>query len=280
MNARHYVAVVILINLLACGAEVALAQPPAATPTDAGPSAHWRFLRHDPDSLARLGGGDMVAGMNKLGEVGFELFIVTTANDQGAAGWLYFRQSPWHRPLPQPSIEYKLIDDQGITDLGPNSFADGLIKLENDGWQLAAITTRNGGAGWHFFFRNKVAMIRDKSAGAAAAAPRSPGAAPAAGNFSTPRAAVQTLIAAATARNGELLSHCFADSAAEEFTSLRSQTASQKDLDDLATLFQGATVTDEQIKDDRHATVSVKLSARSEEIALTKTADGWQVVDF
>jgi hypothetical protein len=73
MNVRHQVAhtaivlgIGILIYLPACIAEVTPAPSPAATPTDAGPSSHWRFLRHDRDSLRQLGGGEMVAGMNTL----------------------------------------------------------------------------------------------------------------------------------------------------------------------------------------------------------------------
>ncbi|WP_295622591.1 hypothetical protein [uncultured Lamprocystis sp.] len=297
MNVRHqfarivvFLGIGILIYLPACIAEITPAPSPAATPTDAGSSSHWRFLRHDRDSLRQLGGGDMVAGMNTLGEVGYELFIVTTMNDQGADGWLYFRQAPWNRPMPQPPIEYKVIDDQGITDLGQDSFADGLITLANDRWQLAAITTKKGGGtGWHFFYRDKVVMTPDHTAGSPSAAvpsdqPDDPRSAPlstsAEPDFSTPRAAVQTLITAATARNVDLLSHCFADSAAEEFKPLRSKTATQADLDGLATLLQGATVTDIQIEGGRQATVSVKLATRNDKIELTRTSEGWRVVDF
>jgi len=36
----------------------------------------------------------------------------------------------------------------------------------------------------------------------------------------------------------------------------------------------------QRIKGDRKAVVSVKLGSRDEDIELTKTAAGWQVVDF
>lgn len=282
-----------ILTMLSTGFDtVAVAQMHGTVPTDAGPAPHWRFMRHDLTTLKQLGGGDMTAGMNKLGDVGYELFI-TTANDQGATGWLYFRQSPWVAPMERPKLEYKVLDDQAVTDLGRNSFGDGLTKLADEGWQLLAITSdRRGGAGWHFFSREKVAMASGGSAAApsiSAAQPLSEGSAPrgpapqsaeAQGDFSTPRAAVQTLIAGATSRNVDLLSKCFADGAPDEFAPLRSKTAAQKDLDDLATLFQGATVTNEQIKGDRKAVVSVKLESRDEEIELTKTAAGWQVVEF
>ena len=84
------------------------AQVQGRTPTEAGQAPYWRFQRHDLESLRQLGGGDLTAGLNKLGEVGFELFIVTSGNDQGAAGWLYLRQSPWTTPRPRPAMEYRV----------------------------------------------------------------------------------------------------------------------------------------------------------------------------
>lgn len=290
---RFFLSSLFVMTTLSTGFDtIAVAQMHGTAPTDAGPAPHWRFVRHDPTTLKQLGGGDMTAGMNKLGDVGYELFI-TTANDLGATGWLYFRQSPWIAPMQRPKFEYKVLDDQAITDLGHNSFGDGLTKLENEGWQLLAITSdKGGGAGWHFFFREKAAMALGSSAAAPSVSgdqavnnqpgnPRSESqAAEAADDFSTPRAAVQTLIAGATSRNVDLLSKCFADNASDEFTTLRTKTAAQKDLDDLATLFQGATVTNERIKGERKAIVSVKLGSRDEDIELTKTAAGWQVVDF
>lgn len=281
----------------------AQAQVQGRTPTEAGQAPYWRFQRHDLESLRQLGGGDLTAGLNKLGEVGFELFIVTSGNDQGAAGWLYLRQSPWTTPMPRPGLEYRVLDDPQITGLGNGNYADGLTSLGRDGWQLVAITVAKGGAsGWTFFMRERPAAAPvaspapvpadppAQSAGPAATPAPTPTAAPTplpsgaspgpAADFSSPRAAVQTLIAAAAARDAQLLSQCFAETAAKEFAPLRARTASVRELDDLAALFEGATVTEERAKVNRTATVAVKLRSRNEEIELVRDGDRWQVVDF
>jgi hypothetical protein len=282
--------VLILISLIVCLS--AAAQMQGSAPNDAGPSSHWRFVRNDAVGLKELGDGDMVAGMNKLGAIGYELFIVTTANDTGAAGWLYFRQSPWNMPMERPKIEYKQVGDEDITKLGDNDYNTGLMRLEGDNWQLIAVTTtKNGGVGWSYFMRvtdpRNAANPPDNNAvrtGAptdpvASDQPRNPLTVDTTGDFSTPKGAVQTLITAATAKNADLLSKCFADDAAEEFKALKNKTAPQKDLDDLAALFKGATVTKEDIQGSK-ATVSVKCATRDEEIELTRTPGGWRVVDF
>lgn len=104
-------------------------------------------------------------------------------------------------------------------------------------------------------------------------------AAKAKGDFSTPKAAVETFIAAATSRDADLLSQCFDASGPNEFRKLREKTASQKDLDGLATFAQGAQVLDTKEKGDL-ARVSVKFKERDEEITMKKSADGWKIVDF
>ncbi len=273
------------------------AQVQGRTPTEAGQAPYWRFQRHDLESLRQLGGGDLTAGLNKLGEVGFELFIVTSGNDQGAAGWLYLRQSPWTTPMPRPAMEYRVLDDPQITALGNGNYADGLTSLGRDGWQLVAITVaKGGGSGWSFFMRERPAAVPaappapvpgDPPAQSAAPsatpapAPVPSGVSPApAADFASPRAAVQTLIAAAAARDAQLLSQCFAETAAKEFAPLRTRTASAKELDDLAALFEGAAVTEDRVKANRTATVAVKLRSRNEEIELVRDGERWRVVDF
>lgn len=258
------------------------AQIQGTTPTDAGPAPHWRFLRHDPEGLKQLGGGDLTAGLNRLGEGGFELFIVTSANDQGGPGWFYLRQSPWIAPRERPKLEYRVLDDPQIVQLGQGDYADGLAALGKDGWHLVAITTtKGGGAGWSYFSRERPAAPPPTTSPTPEVGELPTQAAPAAvADFSTPRSAVQTLITAAAARDMELLSRCFADSAAEEFTPLRTRSASAKDLDDLAGLFQDAAITAERIEGDRTATVTVKLKTRNEEIDLVRTGAAWQVADF
>ncbi len=101
------------------------------------------------------------------------------------------------------------------------------------------------------------------------------------GDFSTPQAAVESLISAAVARDAELLSKCFADNAPGEFAKLRDKTASQKDLDELAEFLQDGKITESVIADQGDAAqVQVKLKSRDESIKMTKVGDQWKIVDF
>lgn len=78
------------------------------------------------------------------------------------------------------------------------------------------------------------------------------------GDFSSPRAAVETFIAAGTNKDADLLSQCFDAESPGEFRKLREKTASQKDLDSLAEFVRGAQITDVKEKGDA-AVVSVKF---------------------
>ena len=106
-----------------------------------------------------------------------------------------------------------------------------------------------------------------------------PGAGKAKGDFSSPRAAVYTFIAAGTNRDAEVLSQCFDAESPGEFRKLREKTASQKELDDLAEFVKGAQITDVKESGDR-AVVSVTFKARNEEISMKKSAAGWKILDF
>lgn len=99
------------------------------------------------------------------------------------------------------------------------------------------------------------------------------------GDFSTPKAAVETFIMAGTKRDADLLSRCFDASSAGEFRKYRDKTASQKEMDEMAEFVQDAQVTDSKETGD-NAIVSVKFKKRNEEITMKKSADGWKIVDF
>jgi hypothetical protein len=105
------------------------------------------------------------------------------------------------------------------------------------------------------------------------------GAAKAKGDFSTPKAAVETFISAGTSRDADLISRCFDAESPGEFRKLREKTASPKELDELATFVKGAQVLDAKETGDT-ARVSVKFNERNEEITMKKSADGWKIVDF
>lgn len=99
-------------------------------------------------------------------------------------------------------------------------------------------------------------------------------------DFSSPTAAVETMIAAAVAKDIDVLAQCFSEDAAGEFGAVREKKASDEDLLEFAEFMSGGTVTGEEISaDGATATVAAKLG-RDEEISLKKTDDGWKVVDF
>ncbi|MDX1948364.1 MAG: hypothetical protein SFU86_23445 [Pirellulaceae bacterium] len=98
-------------------------------------------------------------------------------------------------------------------------------------------------------------------------------------DFSTPKAAIQTFIAAALARDTDLLSTCFHSKAPAEFAPFVKKTASKKQLDGFAEFFQGAEITSVEDQGER-AVVKVKLKTRDESISLGKAATGWKVIDF
>jgi hypothetical protein len=98
-------------------------------------------------------------------------------------------------------------------------------------------------------------------------------------DFSSPRAAVETFIAAGTNKDADLLSQCFDAESPGEFRKLREKTASQKDLDSLAEFVRGAQITD--VKENGYsAMVSVKFKQRDEQIKMKKSDAGWKIVDF
>ena len=99
------------------------------------------------------------------------------------------------------------------------------------------------------------------------------------GDFSTPKAAVETFIAAGQSRDADLLSQCFDAGSAGEFRKLREKTASPKELDELATFVKGAEVIEAKESGDS-ARVKVKFNERDEELTMKKSTGGWKIVDF
>jgi hypothetical protein len=274
MNSLFIRSALLLLSLCTGGA--AFAQMMGTTPDSAPNASNFDYVRRDGEALAKLGGGNAIAGMNKLGDLSYELFIVTTSGNDGAAGWFIFRKFPWNLPIDRPKFEYRQMDGSSIASLANNSFDDGLTRLSREGWQLMAVTNAKAGdIGWYYFMREKQANQNPTGA-----APPNEGNLPiAAGDFSTPKASIQTFISAAASKNVDLLSKCFADDAAEEFKAIRNKSANQKDLDDLAEMFKGATIEGEETSGTK-STVKVKLQTRAEEIELSKSANGWKILDF
>ncbi|MBI1903666.1 MAG: hypothetical protein HYS13_21395 [Planctomycetia bacterium] len=125
----------------------------AASPARAQDAFTARQIRFDESQLKELGGGSGEAGLNKLGEQGYQLQLVTSVLETAAAGYHYFRRAPQFEGK-QPQFEFKRLDAVAVTELGNKSFNDGLAKLEVEGWDLIAVTVNAaGGVGYHYFQR-------------------------------------------------------------------------------------------------------------------------------
>ncbi|MDX1946513.1 MAG: hypothetical protein SFU86_14020 [Pirellulaceae bacterium] len=98
-------------------------------------------------------------------------------------------------------------------------------------------------------------------------------------DFSNPKIAMQTFIAAAQARDVDVLSTCFHEKAPAEFAPFVKKTASKKELDGFAEFLKGAEITGVEEMGER-AVVKVKLRSRDESISVGKTVGGWKVIDF
>ncbi|WP_020469784.1 hypothetical protein [Zavarzinella formosa] len=113
-------------------------------------------VRRDEETLRKLGGDSIDAGLNKYGELGYELMLVTSIQETGAAGFHYLKRQPWTAATPRPVFEYKRLDSGQIEKLGGDNFDAGLASLEKENWELVALTTNiKGGAGFHYFKRTK-----------------------------------------------------------------------------------------------------------------------------
>jgi hypothetical protein len=128
-----------------------------SAPTDNPNSQTWQHVRRDEKELNDLGGGSFEKGMNSLGDMGYELFIVTSVVESGKAGYHFFRRPPCCPPgMQRPRIEYKRMDTGEISGAGNGSYQIGLAKIDADGWELVAVTfTAQGAVGHHYFKRAK-----------------------------------------------------------------------------------------------------------------------------
>lgn len=101
-------------------------------------------------------------------------------------------------------------------------------------------------------------------------------------DFSTPRAAVETFIAASANRDVDLLSRCFDVNSAEEFSIFREKTVSREMLNDMATPARASeilSISPERDRDDV-VTVNVKFGERNLRMVVRKSDAGWKIVDF
>lgn len=156
---KNYTARMMVLVLLTGATANSLATPmlPASqSPEDSAAMTthHWQHLVRDDLALRSLGGQDAIAGMNALGALGYELYMVTTSSDEGAAGFHFFRREPWSQPIDRPKFEYARLSHTEMENLGGDNFDRGMASFERDRWRLIAITqTRSGGVGWYYFVR-------------------------------------------------------------------------------------------------------------------------------
>lgn len=99
------------------------------------------------------------------------------------------------------------------------------------------------------------------------------------GDFSTPKAALETFFRAGASKDAELLSQCFDPSSPGEFRAYREKTATAKQMDQMAEFVQGAEFLSAEERDDL-ALAQVKFKERDEKIKMKRTDGKWRIVDF
>lgn len=99
------------------------------------------------------------------------------------------------------------------------------------------------------------------------------------GDFSTPKAALETFFRAGANRDAELLSQCFDPSGPGEFRAYREKTATAKQMDQMAEFVQGAEFLSAEERGDE-ALAQVKFKERDEKIKMKRTDGRWRIVDF
>lgn len=159
---------VVFLSLLVAGIAYCAANSPApenssppAAPTQPDlwldpsfPSSNTEHWRVDEAEIAKLGDGSFDNGLNIVGKAGFRLFAVTAAGEEGKAGWHIFKRQAWNLPVARPRFEFKRIDSTGIDKLGEGTFKAGMRKVEQERWELVAITSdKTGQVGWYYFER-------------------------------------------------------------------------------------------------------------------------------
>ncbi|MBL4847855.1 MAG: hypothetical protein JKY65_20255 [Planctomycetes bacterium] len=97
--------------------------------------------------------------------------------------------------------------------------------------------------------------------------------------FATPRAAVESFVAACAAGDLKAVGACFSAKAPGEFKTLRDGSVPPGDFKQLCDLFEGAVIGEAKIRGER-AKVPVALKSRKESLSLVKEAQGWRILDF
>jgi type II secretory pathway component GspD/PulD (secretin) len=102
--------IVIALALFALGAVTCLAEAPAGK---AAGRPQWEYQTLTRGKVVELGKNDLAAGLNKLGDDGWELVAVTAGQEPGQAAEYYFKrpkgQAPKDErrtaPAPEPAAE-------------------------------------------------------------------------------------------------------------------------------------------------------------------------------
>jgi hypothetical protein len=113
-----------------------------------------RLWQLEESEIKNMGNGSFDAGLNEVGRLGYQLFIVTSELESGRVGFHLFTVPRWNLPMPAPTYEFKRIDRESIDKLGNGKLTDGFKVLEGEGWNLSTVTTiKNGAIGWYYFER-------------------------------------------------------------------------------------------------------------------------------
>lgn len=121
--------------------------------------------------------------------------------------------------------------------------------------------------------------ITDKQAHALMKAAKAP---KGAASFANPKAAVESLIAAAKSGDMKAVGACFSANAAGEFKTLIDGTCPPDKFKQFCQMFSGASVkgVEQSVKEPNKARVEVSLGSRGETLTVVKEAAGWRVLDF
>lgn len=115
------------------------------------------------------------------------------------------------------------------------------------------------------------------------AAPTGPGkqsrSTPVKANFTNPKTAVDTFVAAVQNQDIEVLSQCFDPETPSEFQSFINKSTDPRELEKLAAHFDGATVTEVKSVGET-AIANVTFKSGDSEIQLKKTSNGWKILTF
>ena len=99
-------------------------------------------------------------------------------------------------------------------------------------------------------------------------------------DLSSPESTFNTLIKASSEKDKEGLSLCFSKQSAGEFKSIVNKTITDKDLNDLKEMFEGAKINIAPEIDCSSTSVSIQLTNVYMEILMAKENENWVILNW